>query len=103
MVSGHRKRLIIVAIIHLRHLLSKQKKNDYRPSNDEMSFARNQTEPCSTSCHFIEDMVVKIRGSVSGKNAEVLLTELGVAWHSLLLEHYKRWAVNPTGGLMLTK
>jgi hypothetical protein len=98
-------------------LLGKQKKNDYRPKDEEMSFARNNTEPCSLSCEFLETVRESAREGLSGKNAEVFLTEVGVSFHTyvptleplitiddrLLLEHYKKFPVNPTGGLMLTK
>lgn len=99
-------------------LLGKQKKNDYRPKDEEMSFARNNTEPCTLSCEFLETVRESAREGLSGKNAEVFLTEVGVLFHTyilsinlrraelmgrLLLDHYKKFPVNPTGGLMLTK
>ncbi|ORY27739.1 exocyst complex component Sec10-domain-containing protein [Naematelia encephala] len=87
----------------LGHLLTKQKKNDYRPKDDMLSFARTTTEPCQLCCEFLEDVHNAAKEALSGKNAEAFLTEVGVAFHSLLLDHYKKFPVNPTGGLMLTK
>ncbi|WWD22172.1 hypothetical protein CI109_106663 [Kwoniella shandongensis] len=87
----------------LGFLLTKQKKNDYRPKNDELSFARTITEPCELCCEFLGTIKEATTEGLSGKNAEAFLTEVGVAFHSLLLEHYKKFPVNPTGGLMLTK
>ena len=102
-------------------LLNKQKKNDYKPKNDELSFARTNTEPCQLICDFLETVRDGTKEGLSGKNEEALLTEIGVAFHrwvngsrlsrgqreltefSLLLDHYKKFPVNPTGGLMLTK
>ncbi|EPQ28786.1 uncharacterized protein PFL1_03589 [Pseudozyma flocculosa PF-1] len=37
------------------------------------------------------------------RNAESFLTEVGVAFHGLLLEHLRKFTVSPAGGLMLTK
>ncbi|KAN0063111.1 Exocyst complex component 5 [Thecaphora frezii] len=37
------------------------------------------------------------------RNAESFLTEIGVAFHGLLLEHLRKFTVSPAGGLMLTK
>jgi hypothetical protein len=83
-----------------------------------MSFARNNTEPCTLSYEFLETVRDSTREGLSGKNAEVFLTEVGVSFHTyvsilrmtmpmltsrLLLDHYKKFPVNPTGGLMLTK
>ncbi|KAK8846861.1 hypothetical protein IAR55_005951 [Kwoniella newhampshirensis] len=87
----------------LAFLLTKQKKNDYRPKNDELSFARTITEPCELCCEFLGTVKDAALESLTGKNAEAFLTEVGVAFHSLLLDHYKKFPVNPTGGLMLTK
>ncbi|OCF42358.1 exocyst complex component protein [Kwoniella heveanensis CBS 569] len=87
----------------LNFLLTKQKKNDYKPKNDELSFARTITEPCELCCEFLATVRDATNEGLSGKNAEGFLTEVGVAFHSLLLDHYKKFPVNPTGGLMLTK
>jgi hypothetical protein len=70
-------------------LLGKQKKNDYRPKDEEMSFARNNTEPCTLSCEFLETVRESAREGLSGKNAEVFLTEVGVLFHTYV-HHYSR-------------
>ncbi|WWC59401.1 uncharacterized protein I303_101956 [Kwoniella dejecticola CBS 10117] len=90
-------------VSHLSYLLTKQKKNDYKPKNDELSFARTNTEPCELCTEFLVTIKETVVEGLSGKNAEAFLTEVGVAFHSLLLDHYKKFPVNPTGGLMLTK
>jgi len=43
------------------------------------------------------------RQNLGGKNLEVFLTEIGIAFHSLLLEHLRKFPVSATGGLMLAK
>ncbi|WVW78603.1 hypothetical protein I302_100562 [Kwoniella bestiolae CBS 10118] len=90
-------------VSHLSYLLTKQKKNDYKPKNDELSFARTNTEPCELCCEFLVTIKDTVNEGLSGKNAEAFLSEVGVSFHSLLLDHYKKFPVNPTGGLMLTK
>lgn len=87
----------------LAFLLTKQKRNDYKPKNDELSFARTNTEPCELCCDFLGRVKDVVSSSLSGKNEEAFLTEVGMTFHSLLLDHYKKFPVNPTGGLMLTK
>ncbi|KIY31040.1 exocyst complex component protein [Cryptococcus gattii E566] len=87
----------------LSFLLTKQKKNDYKPKNDDLSFARTITEPCELCCEFLTTVKDAANEGLSGKNAEAFLTEVGVSFHTLLLDHYKKFPVNPTGGLMLTK
>jgi hypothetical protein len=92
-----------IIVSWLSYLLTRQKRNDYKPKNDELSFARTNTEPCELCCEFLVTAHVAAKQGLSGKNAEAFLTEVGVAFHSLLLDHYKKFNVNPTGGLMLTK
>ncbi|TFK43692.1 exocyst complex protein [Crucibulum laeve] len=80
--------------------LAKQKRNDFKPKNDDFS-ARMNTEPCIACCETLAKVRDAANQSLSGKNLEVFLTEIGVAFHSLLLEHLRRFPVSATGGLML--
>ncbi|GMK57608.1 hypothetical protein CspeluHIS016_0404420 [Cutaneotrichosporon spelunceum] len=96
------QKAVDVIVSWLAQLLLKQRKNDYKPKNDELSFARTNTEPCDFICDFLGNLQ-EASNALSGKNREAFLLEVGVAFHSLLLDHYKKFPVNPTGGLMLTK
>jgi hypothetical protein len=97
------QRLIDVTTSYLSAQLAKQKRNDFKPRNDDLSFARVNTEPCVACCETLERFRDAALENLGGKNLEVLLTEVGVVFHSLLLEHLKKFPVNPTGGLMLAK
>ncbi|CDO68146.1 hypothetical protein BN946_scf185003.g18 [Trametes cinnabarina] len=101
--------------------LAKQKRTDFKPRNDDLSFARVNTEPCVACCDMLEKVRDAAKANLSGKNLEVFLTEVGVAFHGfvylvtfapswmltthirLLLEHLKKFPVSATGGLMLAK
>lgn len=83
--------------------LLKQKKNDFKPRNDDISFARDNTEPCELCCDQLEKVRDAAKLNLSGKNLESFLTEIGVSFHSLLLEHMRKFPVSATGGLMLAK
>jgi hypothetical protein len=101
--------------------LAKQKKNDFKPRNDDLSFARVNTEPCLACCETLEKVRDAAKSSMSGKNLEVFLSEVGVSFHrsvdvqslshrdeltdmsSLLLEHLRKFPVSDAGGLMLAK
>ena len=61
--------------------LAKQKKTDFKPKNDDLSFARVNTEPCIACCEMLEKVRDFSKASLSGKNLEVFLTEIGVAFH----------------------
>jgi hypothetical protein len=61
--------------------LVKQKKTDYKPRNDDISFARVNTEPCDIICETLDRVGVVAKQNLSGKNLETFLTEVGVAFH----------------------
>jgi len=88
--SFHKPLLInILAIINwLSAQLTKQKRNDFKPRNDDLSFARVNTEPCALCCESLEKVRDAAKQSLSGKNLEVFLTEIGVAFHRRVVMHY---------------
>ncbi|KAJ7590790.1 exocyst complex protein [Mycena floridula] len=90
-------------VTSLSQHLRKQNKTDFKPRNDDLSFARVNTEPCVACCDLLEKVRDNAKPNLSGKNLEVFLTEIGVAFHSLLLEHLRKFPVSATGGLMLAK
>lgn len=61
--------------------LAKQKKTDFKPRNDDDSFARVNTDPCVGCCDILEKVGIAAKQNLSGKNLEVFLTEVGVAFH----------------------
>ncbi|KAH9482765.1 Exocyst complex component SEC10 [Psilocybe cubensis] len=83
--------------------LTKQKRNDFKPRNDDLSFARVNTEPCVLCCETLERVRDAAKQNLSGKNLEMFLTEIGIGFHSLLLDHLRKFPVSATGGLMLAK
>ena len=64
--------------------LAKQKKTDFKPRNDDLSFARVNTEPCVACCEVLERIRDAAKQNLSGKNLECFLTELGVAFHGFV-------------------
>lgn len=62
--------------------LAKQKRNDFKPRNDDQSFARVNTEPCVSCCESLEKVRDSAKQSLGGKNLDVFLTEIGVAFHT---------------------
>ena len=77
------RRSAIVAWLTI--LLAKQKKLDFKPKNDDMAFARINTEPCLLACDFLVKVKEAAALSLSGRNVEVFLTEVGVTFHTSVL------------------
>lgn len=63
-------------------LLAKQKKLDFKPRNDNEAFSRLNTEPCLLACDFLVKVREAAYSSLSGRNVEVFLTEVGVTFHT---------------------
>ncbi|KAI0320274.1 exocyst complex component Sec10 [Amylostereum chailletii] len=101
--NGLMQRLTDAIITWLTTQLAKQKKTDFKPRNDDISFARVNTEPCDACCETLEKVGEVAKKNLSGKNLEVFLSEVGIAFHGLLLEHLRKFPVSATGGLMLAK
>jgi hypothetical protein len=98
------QRLVDNMVSYLTNRLATQKRNDFAPKNDELAFSRMNTDPCIACSEALERAAKTIRSSLgAGKNAESVLSEIGVAFHSLLLDHFKKYTVSAAGGLMLTK
>ncbi|KAH9045459.1 exocyst complex component Sec10 [Lactarius pseudohatsudake] len=97
------QRLIDAIVSWMATQLAKQNKPDFKPRNDDDSFARVNTDPCIGCCEILEKVGIAAKQNLSGKNLEIFLTEVGVAFHSQLLEHLRGFPVSATGGLMLAK
>lgn len=97
------QRIVDNFLSYLGNRLATQKKNDFAPKNDELAFSRMNTDPCIACSEALERAVKVIRSSLSGANAESVLLEVGVSFHSMLLDHFKKYTVSAAGGLMLTK
>lgn len=89
---------------HLAGRLSTQKRNDFTPKNDELAFSRINTDPCLACVDALEKVEQSATNGLGpGKNSESFLTEIGVSFHSLLLDHFRKFTISAAGGIMLTK
>ncbi|KAL1927727.1 hypothetical protein VTP01DRAFT_3548 [Rhizomucor pusillus] len=91
------------AISWLSELLSRQKRNDFKPKDEEVIMMSMGTMPCIQCVDFINKVHGAASKSLQGKNLEMFLFRLGQEFHAMLLEHFKKFNVTPTGGLLVTK
>ncbi|KAK0703786.1 exocyst complex component Sec10-like protein [Lasiosphaeria miniovina] len=95
-----------VAVNWVTKTLAQQKKVDFRPKDNDLEGLVDslQTPTCQAICTFLSAKVAAQAGrAVDGQNLEMFSSELAVAVHRLLFEHFKKFPVNATGGLMVTK
>jgi len=92
-------------------LLAGQKKLDFRPKDSDLDGGRAgsgyletlQTTTCLSICTFLNRALTLSNQAIDGQNLEVFSCELSLAVRDLLFEHFKKFQVNATGGLMVTK
>ncbi|KAF9430816.1 Exocyst complex component 5 [Podila epigama] len=94
---------IDVILTWLETCLSRQRRSDFKPKDDEVDLTGLATRPCLDCCEFLGKMTEFIRKCFDGKNIEMIFTEVGVTFHSMLLEHFKKFSISPVGGVLLTK
>lgn len=96
------KSSVDVVINWVTRSLTTQKKIDFRPKDNELEVMA-ETTPCQTICGFLKRFQVLTVQAIDGHNLEIFSTELALSVHRLLFEHFKKFSVNATGGLMVTK
>jgi hypothetical protein len=92
-------------------LLAGQKKADFRPKDSDLDVGRGgsgyletlQTATCLSICTFLNRISTLASQAIDGQNLEVFSCELALSIRDLLFEHFKKFNVNATGGLMVTK
>jgi len=91
--------------------LASQKKADFRPKDSDLDGSRAgsgyleslATITCLSICAFLDKVAKLAAQAIDGINLEVFSGELAYRIRDLLFEHFKKFQVNATGGLMVTK
>lgn len=81
--------------------LNNQKKQDFRPRDGELESL--QTPTCQAICTFLARATQTTGRAIDGQNAEKFYSELALSLVKLLFDHWKKFQVNATGGLMVTQ
>lgn len=105
------QRTVDVALNWVTKLLAAQKKQDFRPRDNELGSGHSgpsyleslQTPTCAAICTFLDRTLHQTSQALDGHNLEVFSSEVAVCICDLLFEHFKKFQVNATGGLMVTK
>ncbi|KAI9744599.1 MAG: Exocyst complex component 5 [Claussenomyces sp. TS43310] len=105
------QRTIDVIINWVTKLMAGQKKSDFRPKDNSVDGGRSgpgyleslQTPTCLAICTFLTQSSAHASQTLNGKNLESFSSELAISIRDLIFEHFKKFQVNATGGLMVTK
>lgn len=90
-----------IGMINMRlgYLLSKQKKKDFLCEN----ITEYDTEACELVSEYLNVIYDTASKNINGANLRNFLIKVGMNFLNQLLEHYKKFFVNSTGGIILTK
>ncbi|MCJ1312864.1 Exocyst complex component 5 [Agyrium rufum] len=109
-VNSIMQKTIDVVIAWVIKLLASQKKTDFRPRDDGLigsgSWLEQLQTPTCLSIYQFLSRVHKLLSTALGPtspNLSTLLLELAVPFRQLLLEHFRKFQVSPSGGIMVTK
>ncbi|KAF8864268.1 exocyst complex component Sec10 [Acephala macrosclerotiorum] len=98
---------LTVVLNWVTKLLASQKKADFRPKDSDLDGGRYletlQTATCQSICTFLNRVASLSSQAIDGQNLEILSSEVAMSIRDLLFEHFKKFNVNATGGLMVTK
>ena len=102
------QKTIDVTITWVGKLLANQKKTDFRPKEDATGggawLELLQTPTCQSIFNFLSKVAALTNNALApSPNLTSFLTEIAVNVRSLLLDHFKKFQVSATGGIMLTK
>ncbi|XP_012272087.1 exocyst complex component 5 [Orussus abietinus] len=78
------------------YLQSEQRKQDFKPETDVDTL---NTPACLVVVQYVTTMIRHIRNSLDGKNAESVLTELGIRFHRVIYEHLQQFQFNSAGAM----
>ena len=86
-------------------LLSNQTRNDFRPRDETLdhSLLQLQTPTCDSVYKFLASFQSLAAQTFNGTNLRAFLTEIAVGFRTQLLDHFRKFQVNATGALMVTK
>lgn len=85
--------------LRISYCLSKQKKKDFLTEN----IIEDDTEACESISDFLLFVFEVFSKYLNDSNLNNILIKVGMDLLNQLLEHYKKFTVNSTGGLTLTK
>ncbi|KAJ2747843.1 Exocyst complex component 5 [Coemansia sp. BCRC 34301] len=84
-------------------ILSKQRKGDFRPADDDYTAFEMGTQPCRQCADYLLRIERACRQSMGAENQERVLTDVGTTLHRMLMEHLRKFVVSVAGGLVLVK
>ncbi|KAI6657453.1 hypothetical protein LOD99_199 [Oopsacas minuta] len=85
---------------HLKMILTtEQKRSDFKVEDSDADLNLSVTSACQKSTVFLHSIMVYIKENLDGPNKKNVLTELGLRFHRLLMEHLVLFVYTYTGAI----
>jgi hypothetical protein len=104
-VSSILHRTLDASLTWVTRLLLSQKKTDFRPRDEDLTIAIDnlQTPTCLSIYTFLTKVTNLATPTLDGTNLSAFLSELASGLRSLILDHYRKFTISLTGGLIVSK
>lgn len=90
-------RLLTAIVGWVRHILvTEQKKTDFKPESDGVGIMEF-SQACGSVTRYVGSQLALMRANLDGRNCEVLLTEFGIRFHRVIVEHLMMFQYNQLG------
>ncbi|KAI8318794.1 exocyst complex component Sec10 [Martensiomyces pterosporus] len=96
-------KLVGACVQWIASILSRQRRGDFRPVDDDFSALEMGTQPCRQCTDYLQRIERACRESMDKDNQERVLTDIGNALHRMLMEHFGKFVVSVSGGLVVVK
>jgi len=98
-------RTLDVSLTWVSKVLQSQKRTDFRPREEDLALAIEalQTPTCLSIYNFLIKVAHLATIALDGANLSHFLAELATGLRALLLEHFRKFSVSLTGGLIISK
>ena len=98
-------RTVDTSLFWIQKLLAQQKKPDFRPKEEEFERAVEmlQTPTCLSVYTFLNKVSTSAAASLDGANLTLFLSDLAIGLRFAVLEHFRKFTISLTGGLLVSK
>jgi exocyst complex component 5 len=98
-------RTVDTALNWVQKLLAQQRKTDFRPKEEEFERAVEmlQTPTCLSVYTFLSKVSSNAATALDGVNLTLFLSDLAIGLRYALLEHFRKFSISLTGGLLVSK
>ncbi|KAI6214496.1 hypothetical protein M3Y94_00275400 [Aphelenchoides besseyi] len=95
------ERQINAFVGYVRYLLNtEQKKSDFKPEDESRGIITMSTA-CSSVVRYVTRMHDRIRDNIDGGNLKAVLTEFGLRFYNVIINHIKNYNYNIAGTMLL--